>query len=73
MSALGQKQTFALHWGMSALPLKADMCSALTNVRFGPKADIRFSPERTGLQWRKSVAQWNVRNPHQTAKRLVQF
>ena len=25
---------------MSALPLKADMCSALAHVRFGPKADI---------------------------------
>src|SRR5262245_60797467 len=38
---------------MSALPPKADMCGALTHVRFGPKADIpagriaydcRFSP-----------------------------
>jgi hypothetical protein len=27
---------------MSALPLKADMCSALTDVRFGPKADIPY-------------------------------
>jgi hypothetical protein len=25
---------------MSALPLKADMCSARGYVRFGPKADI---------------------------------
>jgi hypothetical protein len=25
---------------MSALPLKADMCSALAYVCFGPKADI---------------------------------
>ena len=40
MSALGQKQTFALQKGMSALPPKADMCSALGDVRFGPKADI---------------------------------
>jgi hypothetical protein len=33
---------------MSALPLKADMCSALAHVRFGPIADIqetRFSPK----------------------------
>ena len=29
MSALGQKQTFALQKVMSALPPKADMCSAL--------------------------------------------
>src|SRR5262249_6241307 len=28
MSALGQKQTFALHQLMSALPPKADMCGA---------------------------------------------
>ena len=27
---------------MSALRHKADMCSALAYVRFGPKADIRF-------------------------------
>ena len=28
MSALGQKRTFAVQNGMSALPPKADMCSA---------------------------------------------
>jgi hypothetical protein len=26
---------------MSALPPKADMCGAIRDVRFGPKADIR--------------------------------
>jgi len=36
---------------MSALPLKADMCGALVDVRFGPKADMaiayaRRSPDR---------------------------
>ena len=36
MSALGQKQTFAVQKGMSALPSKADMCSATRNVRFVP-------------------------------------
>ena len=40
MSALGQKQTFAVHQPMSALPPKADMCSALAHFRFVPKADI---------------------------------
>jgi hypothetical protein len=40
MSALGQKQTCAVQKGMSALPPKADMCSALFNVGFGPEADI---------------------------------
>jgi hypothetical protein len=40
MSALGQKQTFALQKAMSASPPKADMCVALAYVCFGPKADI---------------------------------
>jgi hypothetical protein len=40
MSALGQKQTYAAHNGMSALPPKADMCGARAYVCFGPKADI---------------------------------
>src|SRR5262245_13842712 len=40
MSALGQKQTFAVQKGMSALPPKADMCGAVADVRFGPKADM---------------------------------
>src|SRR5215475_6130425 len=29
---------------MSALPPKADMCAATTDVRFGPIADIRRAP-----------------------------
>jgi hypothetical protein len=40
MSALGQKRTFAVQKGMSALPPKADICSALAHVCFGPIADI---------------------------------
>src|SRR5215471_17224245 len=36
----GQEQTFAVQNVMSALPPKADSCSAQANVRFGPKADI---------------------------------
>ena len=40
MSALGQKQTFAVQKGMSALPLKADIHSPKTDVRYVPKADI---------------------------------
>jgi len=39
MSALGQKQTYAVHNGMSALPPRADMCGA-AHVCFGPIADI---------------------------------
>jgi hypothetical protein len=40
MSALGQKQTYAVQKSMSALPLKADMCGATRGVRFGPIADM---------------------------------
>ena len=41
MSALGQKQTFAVQKVMSALPPKADMCSATWYVRFVPIATKR--------------------------------
>jgi len=41
MAALGQKQTYAVHEPMSALPPKADMCSATSDACFGPEADIR--------------------------------
>ena len=42
MSALGQKRTCAAQKVMSALPPIADICSALADVRFVPKADIRL-------------------------------
>jgi hypothetical protein len=32
---------------MSALPPKADICSANSNVRFGPKADIQDGYDRS--------------------------
>ena len=48
MSALGQKQTFAVQNVMSALPPKADICSALGHVRFVPIADIRLFDDRIG-------------------------
>ena len=41
MSALGQKRTYAVQKSMSALSPKADMCSALADVCFGPIADIK--------------------------------
>jgi hypothetical protein len=41
---------------MTALPLKADMGSAVADVRYGPKADIRAitrgQPLREGPQYR---------------------
>jgi hypothetical protein len=50
MSALGQKQTFAVQKGMSALPLKADICSALAHVRFGPRADSCSAVKRIAIR-----------------------
>jgi hypothetical protein len=50
MSALGQKQTFALQNLMSALAPTADICSA--NVCFGPIADnshFQLSAERLAM------------------------
>src|SRR5262245_55044593 len=35
MSALGQKQTYAVQNGTSALPPKADICGAQAHVRYG--------------------------------------
>jgi hypothetical protein len=40
MSAMGHKRTFAAQKGMSALPPKADICSATRYVRFVPIADM---------------------------------
>jgi hypothetical protein len=40
MSALGQKQTYALQERMSDLLPKADVCAALANVCYEPKADM---------------------------------
>ena len=40
MSALGHKQTFAVHKAMSALPPKADIQCREQHVRFVPIADI---------------------------------
>ena len=43
MSALDQKQTFAVQKIMSALAPIADMCRAQADVRFVPIADIATS------------------------------
>jgi hypothetical protein len=40
MFALGHSRAFRRAIVMSALPPKADMCSALAHVCFGPKADM---------------------------------
>jgi hypothetical protein len=56
MSALGYWRTFRLTL-MSALPPKADICSAQTYVRFVPKADI----QPAGFS--RSVASGGALNP----------
>ena len=53
MSALGQKQTFAVQYVMSALHPKADMCDAKRDVRFVPKADIALASRLKGRQPRQ--------------------
>ena len=65
MSALGQKQTFAVQKAMSALPPKADMCGATRDVRFVPRADIHL------LDHLVSAAEHRLR--HNDAKRLRGF
>jgi hypothetical protein len=45
MSALGQKQTCAVHWAMSALPLIATV-----------KADIAFQDARSSRQQQRLLA-----------------
>jgi hypothetical protein len=59
MSALGQKQTFAMQNVMSALPPKADICSALAHVRFVPIADIS-----SALRAMPSIRRWLVLSLH---------
>src|SRR5262245_35216591 len=62
---------------MSALPPKADMCTALAYVRFGPKADIcgasrhvRFAPESGHAQRTHLTCFYRVRSAH---RELQQF
>ena len=56
MSALGQKQTCAVQLGMSALPPKADMCSALADVRLVPIADTGSHHGLSGDYWARFQA-----------------
>jgi len=49
MSAVGHKRTFAPQQAMSALPPKADMCSATRYVRFVPQADMKTMQQI--VQW----------------------
>ena len=60
MSALGQKQTFAVQEPMSALPPKADMCGATRDVRFVPIADIRASEDHAFDSERKAAARGKI-------------
>ena len=65
MSALGHKQTYAVQNVMSALPPKADMCSATRDVRFVPIADIvRLHPDPLA-HWKQ---QQSASGPHPKIK-----
>ena len=68
MSALGQKQTCAAQKSMSALTPKADMCSALGNVRFVPIADDHVS--HSDPRAKKETACW--RSLRNLVKRFAQ-
>src|SRR5262249_13943393 len=66
LSALGQKQTFRTAIVMSALPPKADICSATAHVCYGPEADIknRKTASRRSLRKLTSVlARSSLRGP----------
>src|SRR5215813_956132 len=59
MSAWGHMRTFAVQKGMSALPSKADICSAPAHVRYGPKADIANLggwPSISARWWRSVIS-----------------
>jgi hypothetical protein len=59
--------------GMSAFGGKADMIIGTCPLSWSLLGVNRFLPQRAGLQGCKSVAQRNIRNPHQAAERFVQF
>jgi len=50
MPALGQKQTWRLLEGMSALPPKADIETQPRDVRFVPKGDMSLFAMRPASQ-----------------------
>jgi hypothetical protein len=54
MSALGHERTFAVQKVMSALPPKAEMCSAQVHVRFVPIADMKALQERLSDEGRSA-------------------
>ena len=58
MSALGKKRTFAVQKSMSALHPKADICSALADVRFVPIADIPPPFIRSSRRRQTTVFAW---------------
>src|SRR5215510_2791860 len=73
MSALGQKQTDAVQKGMSALPPKADMCSALADVCFGPKADIDAGSASVGRDAVEYLYAWRRLGPKHHLAIIVQL
>ena len=61
MSALVQKQTCAVQDAMSALPPKADMCSAKRHVRLVPIADILVAYCNSAFTSKGDIGSWRIR------------
>jgi len=72
MSALGQKQTSAHIRVMSALPPKADITTAQTNVRFVPKADITAAQTNVRFVPKADVNARSLRSPAGSGRGLCQ-
>ena len=71
MSAFGQKQAYAMHQPMSALPPKADMCGALVDVCFGPKGASLLIFDWNNLISTRQAQYWpmvQLRKPEQNQK-----
>ncbi|MGB8896654.1 MAG: hypothetical protein WCD13_20455, partial [Pseudolabrys sp.] len=71
LSALGHKRTYAVQNGMSALPPKADMCSATQYVRFVPLATNAL--QQTASLFDHLVGAGEQRWRHRKAERLRGF
>jgi hypothetical protein len=71
MSALGQKQTCAPQNVVSALPPKADMCSALARVCSGPKADIGLIIQSLDRREREQDCQFDLTARTTTSKKIL--
>jgi hypothetical protein len=77
MSANSDRESGHVHCGMSALPPKADSCSATAHVCFGPIADnLAHLGERPAFEFcssRSQVAEMEDRKPRWGERKLVEL